>query len=114
MSRTFEKFCLLVIINKTYLLVLASSGTREVETLAIRHQDIDFTVNPTKIYQRRLCQDWSSIQFIKCALHISEMSIRRSEFDTFLRSYGTAFGLICCKKDNKVTLSKILRERATF
>ncbi|MFL6459243.1 MAG: tyrosine-type recombinase/integrase, partial [Nitrososphaeraceae archaeon] len=38
---------------KTYLLVLASGGTRAVEALAIRLKDIDFTVSPTKIHVRK-------------------------------------------------------------
>jgi integrase len=38
---------------KTYLLVLASGGTRAVEALAIRLKDIDFTVSPTKIHIRK-------------------------------------------------------------
>lgn len=32
---------------KTYILVLASSGFRAVEALAIRHKDIDFSASPT-------------------------------------------------------------------
>ena len=38
---------------KTYLLVLASSGARAIEGLAIRLKDIDFTNNPTKIHIRK-------------------------------------------------------------
>ena len=38
---------------KTYLLVLASGGTRAIEGLAIRLKDLDFTVNPTKIHIRK-------------------------------------------------------------
>src|SRR5919198_6765041 len=38
---------------KTYLLVLASSGVRAVEGLAIRLKDIDFSVSPTKIHIRK-------------------------------------------------------------
>ncbi len=38
---------------KTYLLVLASSGIRASEGLAIRLKDIDFTSNPTKIHIRK-------------------------------------------------------------
>ena len=38
---------------KTYLLVLASSGIRATEGLAIRLKDIDFTSNPTKIHIRK-------------------------------------------------------------
>jgi integrase len=38
---------------KSYLLVLASGGLRAVEGLAIRIKDIDFSVNPTKIYIRK-------------------------------------------------------------
>lgn len=37
---------------KAYLLLLASGGMREVEGPAIRHEDIDFTVNPTTIHFR--------------------------------------------------------------
>ena len=35
-----------------YLLILGSGGLREVETLSIRHRDIDFTTNPTTIHIR--------------------------------------------------------------
>jgi integrase len=38
---------------KAYLLVLASSGVRVVEGLAIRLKDIDFSVSPTKIHIRK-------------------------------------------------------------
>jgi integrase len=38
---------------KSYLLVLASGGVRAVEGLAIRTKDIDFSVNPTRIYIRK-------------------------------------------------------------
>jgi integrase len=38
---------------KAYLLVSASSGTRAVETCAIRLRDIDFSVKPTKIHIRK-------------------------------------------------------------
>jgi integrase len=38
---------------KAYLLVLASSGTRAVETCAIRLRDIDFSTRPTKIHIRK-------------------------------------------------------------
>jgi integrase len=38
---------------KAYLLVLASSGTRAVETSAIRLRDIDFSTRPTKIHIRK-------------------------------------------------------------
>jgi hypothetical protein len=38
---------------KPYLLLLASGGMRAVEGLAIRLQDIDFSVNPTKIHIRK-------------------------------------------------------------
>src|SRR5919204_4402611 len=38
---------------KAYLLVLASSGLRAVEALAIRLKDIDFSVSPTKIHIRK-------------------------------------------------------------
>jgi integrase len=38
---------------KTYLLVLASGGMRAVEGLAIRLNDLDFTVSPTKIHIRK-------------------------------------------------------------
>ncbi len=37
---------------KTYLLILASGGMRAVEALSIRIEDIDFSVNPTKIHLR--------------------------------------------------------------
>jgi hypothetical protein len=37
---------------KAYLLVLASGGMREVEALAVRNKDIDFSVSPTKIHIR--------------------------------------------------------------
>lgn len=38
---------------KAYLLVLASSGCRAVEALAIRNKDIDFSSSPTKIHIRK-------------------------------------------------------------
>ena len=38
---------------KTYLLILASGGTRTVETLAIRNKDVDFSSSPTKIHLRK-------------------------------------------------------------
>ncbi|PWU81207.1 MAG: hypothetical protein DLM72_08105 [Candidatus Nitrosopolaris wilkensis] len=38
---------------KLYLLVLASSGVRTVECLAIRLKDIDFSLRPTKIHIRK-------------------------------------------------------------
>lgn len=38
---------------KAYLLVLASAGTRAVETCAIRLRDIDFSTRPTKIHIRK-------------------------------------------------------------
>jgi integrase len=38
---------------KAYLLVLASAGTRAVETCAIRLRDIDFSTKPTKIHIRK-------------------------------------------------------------
>jgi integrase len=38
---------------KAYLLVLASSGVRAVEGLAIRLKDIDFSASPTKIHIRK-------------------------------------------------------------
>jgi integrase-like protein len=38
---------------KAYLLVLASSGTRAVETCAIRLRDIDLSTRPTKIHIRK-------------------------------------------------------------
>lgn len=38
---------------KAYLLVLASSGARAVEALAIRNSDLDFTVVPTKVHIRK-------------------------------------------------------------
>jgi integrase len=38
---------------KVYLLVLASSGARASEALAIRIKDIDFTTNPTRIHIRK-------------------------------------------------------------
>ncbi len=38
---------------KAYILVLASGGMRATEGLAIRNQDIDFTVSPTKIHIRK-------------------------------------------------------------
>lgn len=38
---------------KAYLLVLASSGVRASEGLAIRLKDIDFTYNPTRIHIRK-------------------------------------------------------------
>jgi len=50
MLTIFEKCYLIVII--VYLLILGSGGLREVETLSIRHRDIDFTTNPTTIHIR--------------------------------------------------------------
>jgi integrase len=44
---------------KTYLLILASGGTRTVETLAIRNKDIDFSSTPTKIHLRK---DFSKVK----------------------------------------------------
>ncbi|MFY9967409.1 MAG: tyrosine-type recombinase/integrase [Nitrososphaeraceae archaeon] len=38
---------------KTYILVLASSGLRALEASALRLQDIDFTISPTKIHVRK-------------------------------------------------------------
>jgi hypothetical protein len=38
---------------KAYLLVLASAGTRALETCAIRLRDIDFSTRPTKIHIRK-------------------------------------------------------------
>lgn len=38
---------------KAYTLVLASSGLRAVEACALRLQDIDFTISPTKIHVRK-------------------------------------------------------------
>jgi integrase len=38
---------------KAYLLVLSSSGLRTVEACALRIQDVDFSINPTKIHVRR-------------------------------------------------------------
>jgi integrase len=38
---------------KSYLLVLASSGTRALETLAIRNMDCDFSTSPAKISIRK-------------------------------------------------------------
>lgn len=38
---------------KAYLLVLASSGARATEALAIRNKDIDFTSSPAKIHIRK-------------------------------------------------------------
>jgi integrase len=38
---------------KSFLLVLASGGTRATEALAIRLKDIDFSVSPTKIHIRK-------------------------------------------------------------
>jgi site-specific recombinase XerD len=38
---------------KAYLLILASAGTRAVETCAIRLRDIDFSTKPTKIHIRK-------------------------------------------------------------
>jgi hypothetical protein len=38
---------------KTYILILASSGLRAAEALAIRLKDIDFSVTPTKIHVRK-------------------------------------------------------------
>lgn len=44
---------------KTYLLILASGGTRTVETLAIRNKDIDFSSSPTRIHLRK---DFSKVK----------------------------------------------------
>jgi integrase len=38
---------------KAYILVLASSGLRALEASALRLQDIDFTISPTKIHVRK-------------------------------------------------------------
>jgi integrase len=38
---------------KAYLLVLASSGMRPIEACALRIQDVDFTVTPTKVHVRK-------------------------------------------------------------
>ena len=38
---------------KTLLLILASAGTRAVETLALRRKDISFDINPTRIHIRK-------------------------------------------------------------
>jgi len=38
---------------KTLLLILASAGTRAVETLALRRKDISFDVSPTRIHVRK-------------------------------------------------------------
>lgn len=56
------------------------------------------------------------IQFIKCAQHISEISIRLSEFDTFLKNCGTAFGIFSgdcgyiISTTNKAYVSALLLE----
>ncbi|MDQ3903490.1 MAG: site-specific integrase [Thermoproteota archaeon] len=38
---------------KAYILVLASSGMRAIEGLAIRYRDLDFTVSPTRVHVRK-------------------------------------------------------------
>lgn len=57
-----------------------------------------------------------NVRFIKSAQHISEISVRRSEFGTFLNNYGTAFGIYSgecgciISTTKKVYVSALLKE----
>jgi hypothetical protein len=62
-----------------------------------------------------------SIQFIKSAIHIPEMFVKRSEFSSFLNDFGTSFGIYSSTKGfdyvistvDKVYVSALFQENIT-
>ncbi len=87
---------------KAYLLVLASSGCRAVEALAIRIKDIDFTSSPVKINIRKEYAKTRTARHV----YISDEAARYVQHEWLEWKYATRKGKVISAKPDDIVFSR--------